>query len=692
MITLFKDRRWELALALSLLTVLAWIAMRDSGGYPVVFADEQLYSRMARLVPLREASVTTYLYFAAYGLTSTCGTGFLECARYLNALLFVGAAPFVYLAARQYASRPAAVMAALMAVLAPMNIYTAYFMPESMYLFVFWVLTWLVLTRSAMHWAAYAGSIGVLLGALMLVKVHGLFLAPAVVVYLVYAGWQLHRDGPWIKIALAGPVLALLCAFAVKFAVGYVAAGAEGLRLMGSIYETQAADSARSGVTVLTLLPGALLSLKGHVLMLCMVFGTPLAALLACLASPKARAALGAQGGPLMAWTILASGAVLGMAVFYTSSVAHSSPVEGLRLHSRYYHFVFPLLLIIAAAGTGTTWRPERNLVRWLVAAIIAAAMVYAVPSLPSEFFPIMSDGPEYLALGFKLPFAFATAVLVLHLLVLFLWACSARLGGHAFLFLFMPAYAFNAHLVLERHVISAHTASAFDRAGLYARGAVPEGERNDVHVIATGMGELLRVKFHLDAPNAVVTDVPERAPVLPDTLPGRSKWLLVIGDHPLPAEVTPVFRNNEYALVQLDQINHSLGTISLNGPLEGKLLARAEGMSHAEAFGRWTDGDKVRFHFVAALPRKLNVYLTARAFGPNAGKDFVMRVGQQEKRFRLPYTPVELKLRFDTDGAQRTIEVDVPHAVSPEELGSPGDPRKLGMGVHSMEIGSRER
>ena len=64
-------------------------------------------------------------------------------------------------------------------------------------------------------------------------------------------------------------------------------------------------------------------------------------------------AAIGKQGGPLMAWPILASGAVLGMAVFYTSSAAHSSAVEGLRLHTRYYHFMFPRLLIIAVARTG---------------------------------------------------------------------------------------------------------------------------------------------------------------------------------------------------------------------------------------------------------------------------------------------------------------------------------------------------
>ena len=43
MIKLLKDRRWELALAP--LTVLAWIVMRDSSGYPVVFADELLYSQ-----------------------------------------------------------------------------------------------------------------------------------------------------------------------------------------------------------------------------------------------------------------------------------------------------------------------------------------------------------------------------------------------------------------------------------------------------------------------------------------------------------------------------------------------------------------------------------------------------------------------------------------------------------------------
>ena len=53
-----------------------------------MFGDEQVYSRLARLVPLAEVGMTSYLYFAVFGLTSKCGNGLLDCARYLNPAFF----------------------------------------------------------------------------------------------------------------------------------------------------------------------------------------------------------------------------------------------------------------------------------------------------------------------------------------------------------------------------------------------------------------------------------------------------------------------------------------------------------------------------------------------------------------------------------------------------------------------------
>jgi phosphoglycerol transferase len=59
------------------------------------------------------------------------------------------------------------------------------------------------------------------------------------------------------------------------------------------------------------------------------------------------------------------------------------------------------------------------------------------------------------------------------------------------------------------------------------------------------------------------------------------------------------------------------------------------------------------------------------------------------ELPFRLAATQQEVRLRFDTDGAQRTLTIDVPRPISPAELGQPNDARKLGIGISEIEIGT---
>ena len=113
--------------------VFAWLTWRSQGLNPTVFADEWYYSKMSRLQALSEAIVPSYLYLWLFRGSNACGQGFLACVRGANALLFVAAAPFVYLSARTVCARAVAAVVAVLATLAPLNLFTAYFMPEATY-------------------------------------------------------------------------------------------------------------------------------------------------------------------------------------------------------------------------------------------------------------------------------------------------------------------------------------------------------------------------------------------------------------------------------------------------------------------------------------------------------------------------------------------------------------------------------
>ena len=322
------ERQTVAALVLLCALTCAWILTFYGGTMPWIFADEQVYSSMARLTPLSETGIASYLYFAVFRLASLAGDQFLLGARVLNLAFVAGAVPFVYLTARRYCPHRVAALIAGSALLSPFHVYTVFFMPESMYFFMFWLVTWLALGVEA-----HAVWIGAALGALMLTKVHGIFLLPAVALFLVVRGWSRPAH------AVGAAALAVLAALAVKFGVSYAVAGSKGLALLGSFYENQASDG--SHVPFTKLIAGALPALRSHAMLFALVLTVPLAA---CLSGSWRDA----QTRPLRAWFVLMLCAALGLAVLYTSSAAALNPAEGPRVHARYYSFLFPLMLIVA--------------------------------------------------------------------------------------------------------------------------------------------------------------------------------------------------------------------------------------------------------------------------------------------------------------------------------------------------------
>ena len=686
---LLRNRRWEIGFGLALMIIFAYIAKRHGSTYPSVFADEQIYSHFARLMPLDEVTIPSYLYLSVYGLTNACGDGFLRCARYINLLFFIGSAPFIYLATRTFATKPVAMLAALLCVAAPTSTFTGYFMPESMYFFGFAVLTWLSLACGRMHWAVHAALTGAVLGLMTLVKVHALFLVPALALFMVYLGWSRSHSPAGFGRGMLAAAASVAAVFAAKFIAGFLFVGKDGLQILGSFYGNQASDGVSAGTTLLTLLPAAWFSLQGHLMSLVLIFALPLAVLLWHGLSSRARTTAGPQVSALMVYTVLMLGAALALTVFYTASTAGFGPLDGKRLHARYYTFALILPIMIAAARTGMNWRPSRAALPWVLVALLSAVIVYAATALPASYLFLLADGPEIVALGLNKPGSIAMVVLAVQIVVLALWAMSRTLGALAFLLVFMPLFIFNGERMIGTYMALYRNANAYDNAGLYVRKHLPLEQRNGVRIVGDNLGELLRARFHVDAREVDTMVLPTGWQIEPYSLPGRKSWLLVIGDYKLPQGVTPVFKTAEFALVPTPSNNRSLGEAKLTAPLDHGLLSGADGLAGPEGWGRWSNDDQVRLHFKKPLPKRLNLFLTMQAFGPNVGKDFVVSVGGAGQRVKLAPLQHEIFLQFETDGAQKTVTIDVPQAMSPKELGWSADIRRIGLGLWRVEIGT---
>jgi hypothetical protein len=654
-----RQAGWPLCIAFALAAILGWLLARDHGVFPTVFADEMLYSAFARLTPLSEARIPSYLYLSTYSLTNACGTGFLGCARLFNTLFLVGAAPFIYLVARSYMGRGLALFVMLASMLSPINSYTAFFMPETMYFFAFFVLSWIALTRGHWRWTRQAVVSGLLLGLMSLVKVHALFLVPALAVFMAWRAW------PNKGAAAGAALLAASVAVGVKYAVGFALAGEQGLSLFGSFYGAQATNSASRALSML-LEPG-FISLRGHLMAMALLFGLPMALLAQSLLSGDARREAGDKAAELHAYTFLMLGAAIAMTIVYTATIAHMGPRETVRLHMRYYDFAFPLLYIVAAAAIGAAPGQPRKILRWLVAAALTGAVMLAMLKIPTYFLG-MVDGPEIASLDLRT--AGARALAAVGTVAVLMWAMRLRAAPALYLFVLVPGllWTYQArHAEFQAQV--AH-AGLFDKAGLAIRDHVPADERGDIRVVGTSLAELMRAQYHIDARGVTLQDIPENAPFELAHLPVRKKWLAVIGPHPLPAGLTPVLRTPELALVKIGASHRTIAAVPMNGAPTGSLLAGIEGMAGPEPWGRWSNAKEVVLRFKEPLPRRLNVVLVAQAYGPNDGQQFIARVGAAEQRFTIPTTASEVFLHFETDGKQDTLRIEVPQPTSPESQG----------------------
>lgn len=673
------------AIAVALFAAIAaYLVLRTWGTQPQIMADEWYYSRLSRLQELGDSVLPSYLYLWLARGSNACGTRFYDCIHLANVAFMVAAAPVLYAIARQVATRGVALGIALAATLAPLNLYTTYFMPETAYYFGFCVLTWVALTRSHWHPLRWSLALGAVLGLLSLVKVHALFLVPPLVLFMFYARWTLSNGGRWMLPALGSVVLTLGTAAALKFGIGWLLAGPNGLQLLGSFYQSNA-NSAGNRTLANTLAP-ALTSAFGHLMVLAMLIPLPLAVLLHSLLRRPLRAHTG-KLELLQVWALLVLGATVCVTFLFTASLVSPGAAadEGWRLHMRYYSFALPLLWLIAGATLHRRDAPVRPLLRWSIAAGIAIVMVLALINLPTYAFnPV--DGPDIFE--FK-PDGWAGRTLIaVGLVTLLFWAFNKSLAPRLFLYVGLPIALMGG--LVSSHDITArfnHIETPADRAGHAVLAHVPAAERGALTVAGDEPIEMIRAQFHIDHKDTELLIVPKDAPITDEEIPAHQKWMLVMRNHPLSATYKPVVATDEFALYRLTVPQSRIGRIDFSKPYDG-FVTGTEGLSTLEPFGRWSDGKRVVLHLNTVLPRTVRLMIRASSYGDNAGQPFVLRIGEASAPFRVPNHPMKSTIvTLDTDGAQRSIVIEVPHPVSPQEVDGSGDTRKLGLALGEIVV-----
>ncbi|MGU9867535.1 phosphatidylglycerol--membrane-oligosaccharide glycerophosphotransferase [Kluyvera ascorbata] len=114
-------------------------------------------------------------------------------------------------------------------------------------------------------------------------------------------------------------------------------------------------------------------------------------------------------------------------------------------------------------------------------------------------------------------------------------------------------------------------------------------------------------------------------------------------------------------------------------------------GISRPESWGRWSNaqlGQEVKIEYQHPLPKRFDLVITAKAFGPNADKPIPVRVGNSEQTLTLGNEVTTTTLHFDNPADASTLVIVPPDPQSTNEGNILGhSPRQLGIGMVEIKV-----
>ncbi len=116
--------------------------------------------------------------------------------------------------------------------------------------------------------------------------------------------------------------------------------------------------------------------------------------------------------------------------------------------------------------------------------------------------------------------------------------------------------------------------------------------------------------------------------------------------------------------------------------------ISEVSGFSDREDWGRWMDADiapSAKIRFKTALPKQFALVIKGQSM-PGHEKGLV-RVGDTENVFYIDGVGGTAKVYVELTQDADAIEILVPKAVTPRELGLNNDTRRLGLGLMKISI-----
>jgi phosphoglycerol transferase len=523
-------------IALGLIVI--FLNFRNLGLYPLVFADEWLYSTYSRVLPMVGSPRPMYLFYWIFGSTNICGDAFLSCARFINSIIFILAFPFLYKVSRHYMPGGMAIYISICALLLPMNVYTVYFMPETLQFLLFWIFMYFLVVFSNNNYIKKSIVVGISLGLMSVVKPHALFLIPIVWIFFYLLGCN-----GLVKIILINIFFVVL----TKMITGYFFVGASGLNFFGDDYSGLAKTV---GIKEFfgEIIPLSLYNFYGHLIALIVIFGIPIYFIFISLLH-REKNEYNLPLKILGKFTIILTFVLIIIYSIYAGKAAGMGQYESIeRLSLRYYDFVFPLFIIIMAANYNQL---NKNKLKNIL--IYSAIVLFSTIAIGKGFLPNLVDSPVLSSLksnDYYFIILASLSILILPALLL-----NDRVGKIFYLFIYLPLFILFTNYSIVIDLNPSKQAGLYDQACQFSNKYLGNGVKK-LLIIGPDLASLYRCNFYMSNPGLGFRQ--EKNGVNISSFSDDVEWLLLFGNY----GVDKYLKNLSIPVV--DRSGNSLGEYSL--------------------------------------------------------------------------------------------------------------------------------
>jgi phosphoglycerol transferase len=473
-----------------------FICLRNFKLYPSVFTDEQFHSYFARLVDFKNIEVPSYIFYLLYKSTNFCGETFLECGRLLNTLFFIIGCILIYKISKKYTSFTNAILIFLLISLGPLNIYTAYFMPESLYfLFFFFYIYFLFYIKIKKKFFWFIN--GVILGFMSLVKPHALFLIPCIIIYLIWIDKK--RE---IKIILLNIFYLIFFFFITKifFQILFIGNFKDSLTIFGKDYNQSLYHYFPKDLNYLVIVfKNTLINIKGNLLFLSLIFYLPI---ILCIKNILTKNIPRFNKNLSIFIILIFSTLIIIFGIFTGSGTSVLDYEKANRLNTRYFYFLYPLFLILIFCEL-SNFKKKISIKNKIISSLfITIFIIYSLLTQLNEYVPTyhLVDGPLYRGFTYnKITFNFLT---ILGLSNIILWFYKERLAIKFYCYFFLVLTFFLTSIPSNIELTFYKNPTIYDNVAIHIKKLLLVEKNKNLLIISEeqkNIGEITKILFHLD-------------------------------------------------------------------------------------------------------------------------------------------------------------------------------------------------